>query len=94
MEGTCVRGSRGQRESRMPGPGMNPQLHLIVSWIHLVDDRVGVGMGSVGLGAGSLPGHEALQGPVADHGAPGITLWRRGRHRGDACGGGGGGSHR
>ena len=40
--------------------------------------EVGVDAGSVGLGAGEVsPGHEALQGTIADHGAPGITLWRR-----------------
>ena len=40
--------------------------------------EVGVDAGSVGLGAGEVsPGHEALQGTIADHRAPGITLWRR-----------------
>lgn len=58
--------------------------------------EVGVDAGSVGLGAGEVsPGHKALQGPVADHGAPGITLWRREGGREAAMRGGGGrGSHR
>lgn len=58
--------------------------------------EVGVDAGSVGLGAGEVsPGHEALQGPVADHGAPGITLWRReGGTERQRCGEVEGGSHR
>lgn len=51
--------------------------------------EVGVDAGSVGLGTGEVsPGHEALQGAVADHGPPGIAL--QGRKGGAERGGGAG----
>lgn len=54
--------------------------------------EVGVDAGSVGLGTGEVsPGHEALQGVVADHGSPGITL---GGRKGGARRGGGAGKRR
>lgn len=40
--------------------------------------EVGVDARFVGLATGKVsPGYEALQGTIADHGPPGITLWRR-----------------
>lgn len=40
--------------------------------------EVGVDARFVGLATGKVsPGHEALEGTIADHGPPGITLWRR-----------------
>lgn len=72
---------QGAREARKPGPRMTHAL----DWISVLDPlgelaEVGADAGSAGLGAGKVsPGHKDLEGTTADHGASGITLWRRER---------------
>ena len=76
--GTCggIRGTRGVQNA-----GSRSESRIALD--RVLDPlgeatEVGVDTRSVGLGAGEVsPGHEALQGAIADHGAPRITLWRR-----------------
>ena len=76
--GTCG-GIRGTRRVQNAG-SRNESRIALDSFLDPLGEatEVGVDAGSVGLGAGEVsPGHEALQGAIADHGAPRITLWRR-----------------